>query len=208
MAQQIRSERGPLRVMGLAPTLAILSLDKIKQEEKPLLLRPRIDSTRHRTVPESGVGQHIGNEPKGEGWDIIKKADVPRRRNAGLHGNEVHPPCSPGEQDVMRWKCQTFPNKKFQTGLVGSAGPGQEQEAGAKADPTLPTAGQWWAWSCSCHSRLDLRAPDEGSERTGESCWQASRPNQGEGRFVSWGAASGAVSGMTNRLGGPLGAWL
>ncbi|AEO53838.1 hypothetical protein MYCTH_2122709 [Thermothelomyces thermophilus ATCC 42464] len=127
MAQQIRT---------------ILSLDKIKQEEKPLLLRPRIDSTRRRTVPESGVGQHIGNEPRGEGWDIIKKADVPRRRNAGLHGNEVRPPCSSGEQDVMRWKCQTFPNKKFQTGLVGSAGPGAEQEAGAKADPTLPTAGQ------------------------------------------------------------------
>ncbi|KAL2176045.1 uncharacterized protein P884DRAFT_278851 [Thermothelomyces heterothallicus CBS 202.75] len=136
MAQQIRT---------------ILSLDKIKQEEKPLFLRPRIDSTLHRTVPESGGG----------GRDIIKKADVPRRRNAGLHGNEVRPPCSSGEQDVMRWKFQTFPNKKFQTGLVGSAGPGPEQEAGAKADPTLPTAGQ--------------------CERTGKPCWQRRGPTRARG---------------------------
>jgi hypothetical protein len=54
-----------------------------------------------------------------------------------------------GAADEMG-KCQTFHKEKFHTGLAGSL-LRPEREKGATAHPTLPTAGRWQAWSCSCH---------------------------------------------------------
>jgi hypothetical protein len=44
---------------------------------------------------------------------------------------------------------QTFRKKQSHTGLAGTAG--SEREIGVTAHLTLPSAGQWQAWSCSCH---------------------------------------------------------